>query len=60
MIIACNCECCKNNKKYLNLILSMNKPDIQTLWDKIKHGDEEHRTWLKKELENFFNVNLTD
>lgn len=33
--------------------------DIQEFYDKIKHGDAEHREWLAKEFEAFFGTKIT-
>lgn len=30
----------------------------QRLFDKIKHGDDEHKEWLAKELEDFFKATI--
>jgi hypothetical protein len=32
--------------------------EAQEFFDKIKHGDDEHREWLAVEFEKFFNMKI--
>jgi hypothetical protein len=34
--------------------------DIERLFNHIRHGDHEHQEWLRKELEKFFGVVLSE
>lgn len=43
------CPPCKMRNNYIQL-----KVKIETLFDAVKHGDEEHQRWLKEAIDSHF------
>lgn len=61
-LFKCRCSCCRKRDtnfdfeliSYMKNSSMKNKKLQEELFKAIEHGDEKHRTWLKKAINKFF------